>query len=202
MQYYGVKITYKQLFDEIEACAKALCKNSVKRGDRVTIFSSGVPEVVYLILACSCYSKDEALHLLRDALATMTYEATLKHGTQLIRSEYSGDLHLTFCESRKQEYQNVSWTKDNWDEELVTYCKKGQELPKEVVKFVENVSVNASNAAILAPFLIEYERYQRYDLKQYLRQTWDLKRENETTEKEEKKGTENAGRNDRISFHR
>lgn len=86
----------------------------------------------------------------------MTYDAILKHSAKLIRSEYSGNLHLAFCENRKQEYQNVLWTKDNWDEELLTYCKKGQELPKDVVKLVENVSVNSSNAAILAPFLMEH----------------------------------------------
>lgn len=132
-----------------------------------------------------CYPKDEAISLLWDALATMTYEAILKHGTKLIRSECSGDLHMAFCESRKQEYQNVSWTKDNWDEELTTYCKKGQELPKDVVRFVENVSVTPSNAAILAPFLMEYERYQKYDLKQYLRQTWNLRKEAEIMEEQE-----------------
>lgn len=92
---------------------------------------------------------------------------------------------MAFCESRKQEYQNVSWTKDNWDEELTTYCKKGQELPKDVVKFVENVSVTPSNVAILAPFLVEYERYQKYDLKQYLRQTWNLRKEAEIMEEQE-----------------
>lgn len=122
------------------------------------------------------YSKDYALQLLRDTLATMTYEAMLKHGTKLKRAECLGDLHLAYCEERKQEYQNVLWTEDCWDEELVTYCKKGWELPKDVVKFVEKVSVNLSNAAILAPFLIEYERHQKYDLKNYLRQTWNLKR--------------------------
>lgn len=131
------------------------------------------------------YSKDEALLLLRDTLATITYEALLKHSTKLIRSECPGDLHQSFCESRKQEYQNVLWTKDNWDEELVTYCKKGQELPKDVVKFVENVSITPSNAAVLAPFLIEYERYQKYDLKQYLRQTWNLRKEAEIMEEQE-----------------
>ena len=51
--YFGRKITYGKLFDEIEKCAKALKCIGIKVGDCVTLCTAGVPEAVYIVLACS-----------------------------------------------------------------------------------------------------------------------------------------------------
>ena len=51
--YYGNKIRYKALFSEVEICAKALRQIGIQPGDCVTLCTAGVPEAIYLVLACS-----------------------------------------------------------------------------------------------------------------------------------------------------
>lgn len=51
--YYGNKITYETLFQKVTLCASALLQNEVKRGDCISLCTSGVPEAIYLVLACS-----------------------------------------------------------------------------------------------------------------------------------------------------
>ena len=51
--YYGNKIRYKALFSEVEMCAKALRQIGIRPGDCVTLCTAGVPEAIYLVLACS-----------------------------------------------------------------------------------------------------------------------------------------------------
>ncbi len=51
--YYGHKIRYKTLFTCVEVCAKALRQIGIQPGDCVTLCTAGVPEAIYLVLACS-----------------------------------------------------------------------------------------------------------------------------------------------------
>ena len=51
--FFGKKITYGKLFDEVEKCAKALKSIGIKEGDCVTLCTAGIPEAVYIVLACS-----------------------------------------------------------------------------------------------------------------------------------------------------
>lgn len=51
--FFGKKITYGKLFDEVEKCAKALKSIGIKEGDCVTLCTAGIPEAVYTVLACS-----------------------------------------------------------------------------------------------------------------------------------------------------
>lgn len=51
--YYGNKIRYKVLFSEVEICAKALRQIGIQPGDCVALCTAGVPEAIYLVLACS-----------------------------------------------------------------------------------------------------------------------------------------------------
>lgn len=53
INYYGNKINYHTLFKEAKNCAKSLKKIGIERGDCVTLCTAGVPEAIYLILACS-----------------------------------------------------------------------------------------------------------------------------------------------------
>lgn len=50
-EYYENKITYKELFENIDKAAKALVHNGVKQGDIVTIMSITTPEIMYLFYA-------------------------------------------------------------------------------------------------------------------------------------------------------
>ena len=51
IEYYGNKITYKQLFENIEKAAQAYQSMGVKSGDIVTICSITTPEVIYSFYA-------------------------------------------------------------------------------------------------------------------------------------------------------
>lgn len=53
LKYFGCKTTYGKLFEQTKLCAKALKTAGVKPGDCVNICSAGVPEAVYLVMACS-----------------------------------------------------------------------------------------------------------------------------------------------------
>ena len=47
------KITYKELYHEVCRTANALKKIGVKKGDRVTIYLTMIPELAYVMLACA-----------------------------------------------------------------------------------------------------------------------------------------------------
>ena len=47
IQYFGKKITYRKFFEKIDKTAKAFLANGVKKGDYVTIYAAGTPEILY-----------------------------------------------------------------------------------------------------------------------------------------------------------
>lgn len=49
--YFGKKITYKQLFSEVEKVERALLSHGVKHGDNVSLCVPATPEAIYCILA-------------------------------------------------------------------------------------------------------------------------------------------------------
>lgn len=53
INYYGNQISYSKLFDNVEKVAKSLKAYGVKKGDCVALCTSGCPESIYIVLACS-----------------------------------------------------------------------------------------------------------------------------------------------------
>ena len=53
IEFYGAKIKYKKLFEEIDDLARALVADGVKKGDMVTISCAGIPETTYTFYALS-----------------------------------------------------------------------------------------------------------------------------------------------------
>ena len=51
INYYGRKITYNELFNNIDLAAKGFSSLGVRTGDIVTIFSTNTPETIYTIFA-------------------------------------------------------------------------------------------------------------------------------------------------------
>lgn len=51
LQYFGKKITYKEMLDRADLIAQALIREGVRRGDNVILLMSSCPELVYLLLA-------------------------------------------------------------------------------------------------------------------------------------------------------
>ena len=53
INYFGNKINYEKLFLYTDNCTKSLKQIGIKRGDCVTLCTAGVPEAIYIVLACS-----------------------------------------------------------------------------------------------------------------------------------------------------
>lgn len=53
LSYFGNKITFKELFENIDKTSKALLASGLNTGDIVTISMPNTPEAVYLFYACS-----------------------------------------------------------------------------------------------------------------------------------------------------
>lgn len=78
-------------------------------------------------------------------------------------------------EARKHAYECQNWYNDVWEEELTTY--KGKiPAPEEVNKFVDHVRINASNAWVLAPKLVQRQWEQKYDLIMFLKKNVQLRK--------------------------
>jgi len=53
IRYFGRDITYREMFQNVTLCAKSLKQIGIQKGDCVTLCTAGVPEAIYLVLACS-----------------------------------------------------------------------------------------------------------------------------------------------------
>ena len=120
-------------------------------------------------------SKEEALELLRDTMATMMYEEIEKYSTPYERSKYYEDIHMQHMESRRKEYLKEKWTRDVWDEELTVYKPKHITTAEEVRASLDNVHIDEKNAYIFAPILARREEDKKYDFKKYMKKNWNKK---------------------------
>ena len=120
-------------------------------------------------------SKEEALELLRDTMATMMFEQIEKYSIPYERSKYYEDIHMQHMESRRKEYLKEKWTRDVWDEELTVYKPKHITTAEEVRASLDNVYVDKDNAYILAPILARREEDKKYDFKRYMKKNWNKK---------------------------
>lgn len=120
-------------------------------------------------------SKEEALELLRDTMATMMFEQIEKYSTPYERSKYYEDIHMQHMESRRKEYLKEKWTRDVWDEELTVYKPKHITTAEEVRASLDNVHIDEKNAYIFAPILARREEDKKYDFKRYMKKNWNKK---------------------------
>ena len=51
LEYFGTKITYSEMFKNIDKTARALRSQGVRRGDVVTVLSANIPEALYSFYA-------------------------------------------------------------------------------------------------------------------------------------------------------
>lgn len=120
--------------------------------------------------------KREALDMLRDAMATLTYELMAEHATVLKRSELGPEPRLDYIDERMREYLCTKWTRDDWALEVTIYRDKTlPPTPEEVRASFDDVKVTAKNAAILAPILARREEDKKYDLVKYMQEKWKKK---------------------------
>jgi len=53
IEYFGNKLTYRELIEKIDECAKSLVALGVKKGDIVTVCMPTTPEMVFIFYALS-----------------------------------------------------------------------------------------------------------------------------------------------------
>lgn len=51
LEYFGRKITYQELFQQVEAAKAAFEEAGVRKGERIVFFTSSCPEIIYGVLA-------------------------------------------------------------------------------------------------------------------------------------------------------
>ena len=81
MHYYGNDITWKQLFEQVDATARGLKALGLGEGDAIPTFLRAVPEFVYLLLAAE---KIGASILCRDNTLEENVEAVRRSGAKVI----------------------------------------------------------------------------------------------------------------------
>lgn len=116
------------------------------------------------------YDKEEALDILRDAMATMMFEQIKEHSVPIKRAELTYDHHLSHLEDRRQEYLKNKWTSvDKILEELVVYKDKNIVELEDILRSLENIEVTKENAHIIAPLLEEIQNLDKYNFKRYVK---------------------------------
>lgn len=81
MHYYGVDITWKEVYDQADRTARALRAVGFGEGDEIPVFLRAVPEFLYLLLAAE---KIGASLLCRDNTIEENVEAVKKSGAKMI----------------------------------------------------------------------------------------------------------------------
>jgi len=80
--YFGKKITYSELFREVERVRNALLNEGIRKGDKVILFTSSTPETVYAVLALCrigavadminpLFTKEQAIDRINETEATL-----------------------------------------------------------------------------------------------------------------------------------
>ena len=80
--YFGRKITYRELFRQVERVRNAFLNEGVRKGDKVILFTSSTPETVYTVLALCrigavadminpLFTKEQAIARINETEATL-----------------------------------------------------------------------------------------------------------------------------------
>ena len=123
-----------------------------------------------MYLDLSKYEKDEALDILRDAMASMMFEEIKEHSIPIERSKLIGDHHMEHLETRRQEYLKNKWTGvDKIIDELVVYKDKNTITYEDILRSLEKVEVTKENARVIAPLQEEIQNIDKYNFKRYVK---------------------------------
>lgn len=98
----------------------------------------------------------------------------IKIRNAVAQTDLGGDYRLDYMEERKNEYLQVRWSRDVWDEELTSYHSKVlPPSPKKVHASFAKVRITARNARILTPLLKCIEDDTKYDFTRYMHKNWN-----------------------------
>ena len=117
--------------------------------------------------------KNEALDILRDAIATLVFENIEKYASRYDRGELGSDPHLGYMEQRRLEYLKNKWHRDVWEEELSFYLTPAEREQQSIAESMDKIIITKHNAAIMAPVLVRREEEKKYDFLAYMKANWD-----------------------------
>ena len=151
-----------------------LAKNTGKKVVPISNYLHPETNTIYIRvgqpLDLAKYNKEEALEILRDAMASMMFEQIKLHSVPIKRSELTGDHHQAHLEDRRREYLKNKWTSvDKILEELVVYKDKKITTYEEILRSLEKVEITKENAHIIAPLLEEIQNLDKYSFKRYVK---------------------------------
>lgn len=170
LEFMNVKITYKQLKQNIERVAKALKVLGVKEGDTISVCLPNTPEVVYLFYAINKVgavenlldprnSNVEFLRLLKEANTTYLFAmdtAVENYADAINQANLQGVIAISVIESipllvRKIAYMKNPSLKANlsvlFDQNIISW-KKFCNLGKKVTNIVTSEYVHDAPACI------------------------------------------------------
>lgn len=130
LNYFGRKITFKELFENIEIVEKSFISQGVKKGDIVTISMPNTPEAVYMFYALSKIG----------AISNMIDPRTSSEGIE----EYINEAESKLLIIIDAAYDKVKKLKNTTIEKIVTVSPAdslplGLNLGYKAKKFIENL---------------------------------------------------------------
>ncbi len=172
----GLNNTENLLVQPLFAGPYILAKETGKKVvPMATFYAPELKEVHIMVgepLDIGSLEKDEALSLLRDQMATMQYTMIEKYSTPLMRDSLASDYHTQFMQDRVDEYLQVKWTRDVWDEELSTYRDKRITYADDVRKSFDKVVLTKDNIGIMYPIVRRRIEDEKYNFKKYIKTHW------------------------------
>ena len=124
MKYKGKQISYESLIQNINFVAESIIQYGLKPGDRVMMAATGVPEVVYILLACS-------------KLGICVEMINFSLDSESIKNHIlSSEAKLVFCLDRIHEkIKEIIWKRD-----IETIVIPATQTLPSIIRFVDGLS--------------------------------------------------------------
>lgn len=124
MKYKGKQISYEVLIQNVHIVAESIIRYGLKSGDRVMMAATGVPEVVYILLACS-------------KLGICVEMINFSLDSESIKNHIlSSEAKLVFCLDRIHEkIKEIIWKRD-----IETIVIPATQTLSPVIRFVDGLS--------------------------------------------------------------
>lgn len=124
-EYFGTKITYKELFENIDKTAKSFVKAGVKKGDIVTLCTITTPEIIYSFYAL-------------NKIGAISNMIDIRYTKQAIE-EYLKECHSKMLITLDLAYPKVKDIIPNTDVEQVLTVSPTNSIPK-LLKIMANAT--------------------------------------------------------------
>jgi len=137
IEYYGRKITYRELFENIDKTAKSFVKAGIKKGDIVTMCTITTPEIIYAFYAL-------------NKIGAISNMVDIRYTKQAIE-EYLKEVKSKMLITLDIAYPKVKDIINNTDVETVITVSPINSIPK-ILKTIASISNYVKGATPKIPF--------------------------------------------------